>query len=68
MDDWAPYAIGLVDLGEGVEVMGMLTGIALDAIEIGTPVRLVVEPLYQDAARGHVFTYKFTPDNAGEAS
>lgn len=62
MDEWAPYAIGLVDLGEGVEVMGMLTGFPLEAIAIGTPVRLVVEPLYTDGERGPVLTYKFAAD------
>ncbi len=61
-DDWQPYAIGLVDLGDGVEVMGMLTGFALDSITIGSPVRLVVEPLYTDAEQRSVLTYKFAPD------
>lgn len=61
MDDWAPYAIGLVDLGEGVQVMGMLTGIALDDIAIDMPLVLVAEPLFTDAERGPVLTYKFAP-------
>lgn len=64
MDDWAPYAIGLVDLGERVEVMGMITGMALDAIAIGMPVTLIIEPLFVDAARGPVTTYKFAPIDA----
>ena len=62
IDDWQPYAIGLVDLGDGLEVMGMLSGFALDGIAIGTPVRLVAEPLYVDAERGPVLTYKFAPE------
>ncbi|GGA61485.1 hypothetical protein GCM10011395_34780 [Sphingomonas psychrolutea] len=62
IDDWKPYAIGLVDIGDGLEVMGMLSGFALDAIAIGSRVRLVVEPLYIDAARGPVLTYKFAPE------
>lgn len=61
MDDWAPYAIGLVDLGEGVEVMGMLTNVDFDAIRIGMPVALVVETLFTDAERGAVTTYMFAP-------
>lgn len=59
MDNWEPYAIGLVDLGAGVEVMGMLTDFALDAIAIGAPVQLIVEHLYDDPAEGPVCTYKF---------
>jgi len=62
MDDWAPYAIGLIDLGDGVEVMGMLTGVDLETIAIGTPMRLVIETLYTDTERGPVSTYKFAPE------
>ena len=64
MDNWSPYALGLVDLGDGLQVMGMLTGVALDAISIGMPVKLVVEPLYADADSGEISTYKFAPDGA----
>ncbi len=59
MDHWEPYAIGLVDLGDGVEVMGMLSGFPLEAITIGEPVQLVVEQLYDDPTQGPVCTYKF---------
>ena len=59
MDNWAPYAIGLVDLGEGVEVMGMLSGIPFDAIRIGMPLMLVAECLFTDPELGPVLTYKF---------
>lgn len=62
IDDWQPYAIGLVDLGDGLEVMGMLSGFALDEIAICARVRLVAEPLYADAERGAVLTYKFAPE------
>jgi uncharacterized protein len=65
MDNWQPYAIGLIDLGAGVEVMGMLTGLPLDTIEIGLALKLVVETLYTDAERGAVTTYKFAPLAAG---
>ncbi len=59
MDDWAPYAIGLVDLGEGLEVMGKLAGFDLDAVMIGALVRVATETLYTDAERGAVETYIF---------
>lgn len=68
MDHWAPYAIGLVDLGDGVRVMGMLTGIAFDDIRIGMPLVLVIETLFVDAIRGSVTTYKFAPSSDGKAS
>ena len=63
IDDWSPYALGLVDLGEGVQVMAMLSAIAHDEIRIGMALRLIVEPLYSDAERGPVLTYKFAPDD-----
>ncbi|WP_066663910.1 MULTISPECIES: Zn-ribbon domain-containing OB-fold protein [unclassified Sphingomonas] len=64
MDDWAPYAIGLVDLGGGVEVMSMLTGFDLDEIVIGSAVQLTLEPLFTDAQGETVLTYKFAPATA----
>lgn len=64
MDDWSPYAIGLVDLGEGLEVMGMLHGVALDDIRIGMGVRTVAEPLFTNADGVPVLTYKFAPQVA----
>ena len=65
MDDWAPYPIGLIDLGDGVHVMGMLTDIAHEDIRIGMPLTLVIEPLFTDAVRGSVSTYKFAPEKDG---
>ncbi len=64
IDEWQPYAIGLVDFGNGVEVMGMLTGVALNAIAIGTCFTVVAEVLYVDADRGPVATYKFALEGA----
>ena len=61
MDDWSPYAIGLVDLGQGVQVMGMMTGVDLETIHIGMAVEVVLEPLFADAEGGSVVTYKFAP-------
>jgi hypothetical protein len=61
MEPFEPYAIGLVELPEGLRVMGMLTGWALDEIRIGTPVELTVEPLYRDDAGREVLTYKYAP-------
>lgn len=61
MDPWAPYAIGLVELPEGLRVMGMLTGCALDEIRIDMPVELTVEPLYTDESGREVLTFKYAP-------
>ncbi len=62
IDAWAPYALGLVDLGEGLLVMGMLAEIAFAEIGIGMPVKLVLAPLYVDDQGRDVVTYAFTKD------
>ncbi len=61
IDDWKPYAIGMVELPEGLRVIGMLTGIANADIHIGMAVEMVLEPLYRDEQGQAVLTYKFKP-------
>ena len=65
MEPWAPYVIALVDLPEGLRVMGMLTGCEPDDVHIDMPLELVVETLYRDQQGRDVVTYKFAPP-AGE--
>ena len=50
MDDWAPYALGLVELPEGLRLMAMLTGRAPHDWRIGEAVILTTEPLLRDGA------------------
>ena len=61
MADWAPYAIGSVELPEGLRVMGMLTGCDPTSLQIGMALELTVETLYRDAQGHAVQTYKFQP-------
>lgn len=68
MSPWQPYAIGLVELPEGLRVLGMLTGCELDELRIDMPLRLVVEPLYRDDAGVEVLTYKYAADQGGGAA
>lgn len=65
IDNWEPYALGLVDLPEGIRVMGMLSGFDLDNIRIGETVKLISECLFTDPERGKVMTYKFAPEITG---
>ena len=67
MEPWAPYVIGLVELPEGLHVMGMLTAMPADEIRIGMELELTVEPLYRDAGGRDVVTYKFTNVRGGAA-
>lgn len=61
MEPWAPYAIGLIDLPEGVRVMGMLAGVAPETLRIGAEMELRIEPLRRDADGRAVLTYRFAP-------
>ena len=61
MDDWAPYTIGLVELPEGIRVMGMLTGCRNDEVHIGMQLELTVDALYRDEEGREVLTYKYMP-------
>lgn len=64
MQPWAPYAVGLVEIPEGLRVMAMLTSDALDELAIDMPMDLIVEPLYVDDAGAEVLTYKYRPGAA----
>jgi len=63
MEPFEPYGIGLIELPEGIRVMGMLTGCELDDIKIGMDVELVIEKLYQNEQGDDVVTFKFKPIN-----
>jgi uncharacterized OB-fold protein len=65
MDPWAPYVIGLVELPEGLRVLGMLTGCEPEGVEIGMPLQVVAEPLHRDPSGRAVITYKFSPVGGG---
>ena len=61
LDDWAPYALGLVELPEGLRVMAMLTGRAPQDWRIGEPVALTTGVLHRDSEGRDVLTYQFRP-------
>jgi uncharacterized OB-fold protein len=67
VDDWSPYAIGLLEFPEGIRVMGMLRGVALDAIRIGETYVLASTALYRDEEGCDVRTHVFERD-AGATS
>ncbi len=59
IDNWEPYAIGLVDLDDGVRVSGVLSDIAFDDIRIGDRVTLGALPLYIDDSGLQRMTHAF---------
>ena len=69
LEPFAPYAIGLVELPEGLRVLGMLAGCPLESIRIGMEVELSTGTLYRNDAGQDVLTYQFVPaGGSGSAS
>ena len=60
-EPFTPYGIGLVELPEGIRVVGMMTTNDLDEMKIGMNVELVAEKLYTDDEGNDAVTYKFKP-------
>lgn len=56
-----PYAIGFVELPEGVRVETLFTDCAFEELQIGMEVELVLRTLYQDETGNDIETYMFRP-------
>ena len=56
-----PYGFGVVELPEGVRVIGRLTEPRPDVLRIGQAMALVVVPLHTDDDGNEVVTYAFAP-------
>lgn len=60
METWAAYALGLVDLDDGVRIMGMIADVPFEDLRIGMPLRLSIQTLHDDGD-GPVITHVFVP-------
>ena len=60
-EPYSPYAIGLVDLPEGLRVLGRISTDNPEGLQLGTDVELVLEELYRDENGTEVITWKFKP-------
>lgn len=56
-----PYALGFVELPDGVRVETLFTDCDNDTLQVGMAVELVVDQLYQDDNGNQLITYKFRP-------
>lgn len=56
-----PYALGYVDLPEGVRVMTQLTGRSPEDYELGMEMELVVVPFGTDEDGGELAGFRFRP-------
>lgn len=57
-----PYGFGVVELPEGLRVLGRLTEATPSKLTAGQPMHLVVVGLHEDDEGRQVTTYAFAPD------
>lgn len=63
-EPYQPYAVGMVDLAEGLRVLGRIATDDLSKLHGGMPVELIVDRLYRDADGNDVVTWQFRPADA----
>jgi uncharacterized protein len=56
-----PYAIGFVELPEGVRVETLFTGCNFDDLKVGMEVEMLIDKLHQEEDGTEVTCYKFKP-------
>jgi uncharacterized OB-fold protein len=56
-----PYAIGFVELPEGIRIETLFTGCDIEDVHVGMDVEMVIDTLHEDEAGNEVVTYKFRP-------
>ena len=54
-----PYAMGVIDLDDGLRVLGRVVTDDLDALAPGAAVELIIEALCHDEEGGEVVSWKF---------
>jgi uncharacterized OB-fold protein len=60
-EPYAPYAVGLVDLPEGLRVLGRIRTDDPEGVQVGAEVELVLEELCRDEGGNAVITWMFRP-------
>lgn len=66
-DDLVPYAVGLIDLEEGVRITAQITDILPEQLEIGMDLEMVIRKIYEDGNKGPIlYGYKFRPIMAAQ--
>ncbi len=61
--DQAPYAVGIIELEDGVNLTGQIVDCAFDDIKIGMKVKLEFRKLFEEGHAGILcYGYKFVPD------
>jgi uncharacterized OB-fold protein len=56
-----PYAVGFVELPQGVRIETLFTNCNFEDLKIGMDVEMVIEKLHEDEEGNEILTYKFRP-------
>jgi len=60
-EPYTPYALGMVDMPEGLRVLGRISTDDPEGVQVDSQVELVLERLYLDEDGNEVITWKFRP-------
>ncbi len=60
-EPFTPYGVGMVDLPDGIRILGMMSTEEPEALRVGMEVELVLDTLYHDDDGNEVITWKFRP-------
>lgn len=60
-EPFIPFALGLVELSEGLRIISPLTDCDVENLKIGMELELVVDKLYEDENSKEVIAFKFKP-------
>ena len=60
-EPFAPYAVGLVDMAEGLRVLGRIATSDPDGLQVGGEVELVIEPLATGEDGKPIVSWQFKP-------
>lgn len=66
-EDFTPWYVGLVQLGDDIRVEGRLVDCDAETIEFGMSVRTVVVPFTRDADGNEILTFAFAPADPTES-
>jgi uncharacterized OB-fold protein len=60
-DPFQPFAVGMVDLPEGLRVLGRIAAEDPDSVGVGDSVELILAPLGRDESGSQVISWQFKP-------
>ncbi|MBD3414223.1 MAG: transcriptional regulator [Candidatus Aminicenantes bacterium] len=62
--DQAPYAVGIVELKDGVKIMGQIVECDFKDLKVGLPVKIEFRKMFKEGHSGILcYGYKFVPDS-----